>query len=88
MKNTDSYLDNGLLIETWYKVWCPFCKSENWIIQAKEDIDGVNCYNCQKEFWILPKEYIDDRYSYEGDERSYEEILAEEAYVCQGRLLI
>lgn len=42
--------------ESWYRVWCPYCESENWFCNGNEqdisgvDVEAVRCRGCKKLF--------------------------------------
>ena len=52
-------------MESWYKVWCPYCEQINWICNGNEqdvsgiDIDGVRCLACKKVFMMGLRDKID-----------------------------
>jgi len=53
-----------MIIESWYKIWCPKCDAHNWICNGDEsdlsgiiDIEAVKCRKCDHIFWFG---YVDD----------------------------
>jgi hypothetical protein len=44
--------------ESWYKEYCPYCDTRNWICNGDEqdlsgmDVEGIKCRNCDKIFML------------------------------------
>lgn len=63
----------NIISEMWNKIWCPECKTPNWICLGDlddctvPDIEAVKCFKCQHKIVLID---ISDFYAYalEGDE--------------------
>ena len=44
---------------TWVKSTCPDCGTENWIDMTCVKVEGCECFNCKKTFWISEDIYDD-----------------------------
>jgi len=59
--------------DTWFKLWCPFCNTINWIYayatenddDSKLDIEACKCHSCNSEFWL--NEFIAENAKLEYD---------------------
>jgi len=44
--------------ESWYKEYCPYCETHNWICNGDEndlsgvDVEGIKCRECGKIFML------------------------------------
>ena len=80
--------DFAIRSDTWFKIWCPFCDTVNWLYaydndnydDSKLDIEACKCYNCNSLFWL--NEFIAEnaKLEYNGDNE-----LEEYANVEDGR---
>lgn len=64
-----------MIIESWYKIWCPDCQTPNWACDGDpldctgEDLEVIECFHCKKKFCFYDN-LIEEIYGYaiEGDE--------------------
>lgn len=60
-------------VESWYRVWCPYCDTVNWFCNGNEnditglDIDAVRCRICKKVFRLGPIDKIEEEIRGDGD---------------------
>ncbi len=53
-------------VESWYRVWCPYCETGNWFCNGNEsdlsgiDVDAIKCRSCAKVFLLAPPDPIMD----------------------------
>ena len=65
-------------MDSWYKNWCPECKTINWVCNGDEsdlsgiDIEGVKCRKCDKIFFI--GDFNEDEYLRMCDAETIEDI--------------
>ncbi len=59
------------MVESWYKEWCPKCRTHNWICNGDEsdlsavDVESIKCRKCGHIFFL-------------GDQEITMEVLGEE----------
>lgn len=53
--------------ESWYKVWCPYCDTDNWYCNGNEnditgiDVEVIKCRKCKKLFLLgEPDEILEE----------------------------
>jgi len=72
--NNKEMVDTCIVLDIWYKLYCPHCDSINWLeadsVEEEHEekghlYDACTCCNCQKDFWItdLIKEFAEGDFS-------------------------
>lgn len=75
----------------WDKVFCPKCKTGNWVNYGDPnditgvDVDSVECYNCDHWFWAGDEDTMKDIYWSELEDGKTLDELLPDSFCERGR---